>query len=196
MSVGEVVAKVLRDASFYASSGGGATLSGGEPFAQPDFAREVLLALREAGVRTAVETTAHARWEDIERCLPLLDHVMVDLKHADDAAHRRWTGVGLETIRRNQKNILANHADALVRIPVVPGFNTDDAAIAAFAAFIGETGATRVELLPYHSFGEGKYRLLGLPYPGADIDADAASADAERLRERLAATGAAVQIGE
>ena len=188
MAVDEVVGTVARDRLFHVVSGGGVTLSGGEPFAQAAFVRELLVRFEQEGVLTAAETSGAANWADIEPCLPLLDEIFVDLKHTDSARHAEWTGVGLETMLPNIEKILRLHPRATLRIPVVPGFNTDGEAAAGFADFAIRLGA-EVELLPYHAFGEGKYRSLGRAYPGAGIDAGSAGADADRLADFLRGRG-------
>ena len=195
MTAAEVVAEVEKDRAFYASSGGGATVSGGEPFGQPDFLFEVLSALKAVGVTTAVESTVHAEWRDIERCLPVIDHFLLDVKHTDSVVHEEWTGVGLGTILRNVRAVLHRHRDVLPRIPVIPGFNTDPDAAEGFADFFAEAGVKRVELLPYHILGEGKYGMLGREYPGGGIQGGDAFTDAERLRDFLRGRGVQAEIG-
>ena len=185
MTAGEVVSEVMKDADVYRSSGGGATVSGGEPFSQPDFLYEILTMLHAAGIHTAVETSAAARWEDIERCLPFLSMVLCDVKHADAAVLREWTGAEWEHIKKNIASILSYHGNVLIRIPVIPAFNTDDESFAKIAGFFHEMGVTQTELLPYHVLGEGKFQMLGRPYPGAAINADNAYADTLRLKDYL-----------
>ena len=186
MSAAGVLAEALKDADVFASSGGGVTVSGGEPFMQPDFLYELLTGFQAAGIHTAVETSAAARREDIERCLPLLSLVLCDLKHTDAALLKEWTGAEWKHIEKNITAILARHANVRMRIPVIPGFNTDEKSFIGFAAFFQRTGVNRVELLPYHFLGEGKYAMLGKPYAGESIDGSRAHADSLRLAEYLA----------
>lgn len=193
MTAAAVLREVEKDRAFHEKSGGGVTFSGGEPFSQPAFLLELLSLCREAGLHTAVETTAHADFSHIEKALPLLDAVLVDVKHTDDAVHSAWTGVGVGLIQRNIAAMARRHPRMCVRIPVIPGFNTGPEAAAGFAAFLKELG-TGAELLPYHMYGEGKYRMLGRDYPGADIGGDA-GAEASRLRDILAAHGVEARIG-
>jgi len=171
MTVDEIVAAALRDSVFYAHSGGGLTVSGGEPLAQPDFLLELLGAAKDAALNTAMETTLHADWAVVERCLPFLDHVFFDVKHPDSALHAAGAGVGLEKILPNAGRLCRVHPDPHPRIPVIPGYNTSEKAMEGFAELIAGFGRP-VELLPYHALGEGKYSLLGKPYPGDDIPAD------------------------
>lgn len=181
MSAAEVVREVVRDREFYERSAGGVTVSGGEPFLQADFLNDLLLAIKDAGVSTAVETTAHADWRDMERCLPLLDCVLVDVKHADSASHAAWTGVELATILSNVRRLCEIHPDVRIRIPVIPGFNSDETSLGQLATLVEELGRG-VELLSYHVLGEGKYGMLNRRYPGAVIPAsDAAEATKRAL---------------
>lgn len=188
MSAEEVIRIAVRDREFYDRSGGGVTVSGGEPFAQADFLRELLASARNAGLSTAVETTAYANWESIESCLALLDCVLVDVKHVDSARHATWTGVDSERITANVRRICASHHDVRIRIPVVPGFNTDDDSFAMLTDFIRELGCG-AELLPYHALGEGKYALLDCAYPGKGIAAGEAAEAVERLLAFMAKRG-------
>ena len=162
ISAEEVTEKVLRDRAFYETSGGGVTLTGGEPLSQPDFAREILERCRDSGVNTAIETSGYAPWETLERLLPLLDHVYYDIKGIDPALHKRNTGVSNERILTNAERLKASGADVTFRMPYIPGFN--DGELAAVKAF---AGGFPLQLMPYHATGEGKYAALGRPYPAA-----------------------------
>ena len=194
MTAAEVLAEVMKDADVYKSSGGGVTISGGEPFSQADFLRELLTGFKAAGIHTAVETSAAGRQEDIERCLPLVSMLLCDVKHTDAALLEEWTGAKWGSIRKNIAAIVSGHPHVLLRIPVIPGFNTDEKSFRGFAAFFREMGITRVELLPYHFLGEGKYEMLGRPYPGAAIDGAQAHAGSLRLAAYLESQGIRAEI--
>lgn len=165
-TAGEIVAEVLRDQPFY-SGGGGITLTGGEPTAQPAFAEALLRLARQAGLSTAIETCGHTRWKVFERLLPYLDLVLFDLKHMDPEAHRRATGVDNEVILANLRHLAEVGAPVQVRVPLIPGVNADAENLAAVASFVaGLPGlARRVSLLPYHTLGWNKYASLGRPSP-------------------------------
>ena len=194
MTAAEAVREAARDKAVYAASGGGVTLSGGEPLAQAGFLLELLSRLKKEGMRTALETSGQGEWDDIEACLPLLDEIFVDLKHTDSAVHEEWTGVGLERILPQAEEILRRRPDARLRIPVVPGFNTGDDAFAGFVRFASRLSA-KTELLPCHRLGEGKYRLLGRDFPGEKIETDTAEAEAGRLAALLRAGGVEARMG-
>ncbi len=167
--VDDVVRICLQDRPFYEESGGGVTLSGGEPLVQHKFATSLLRALRAEGVHTAIETTGYVANAIFTKAVRECDLVIIDVKHHDKARHKRWTGVAnglplenLATLRRLGKPLW-------VRIPVIPGVNDslDDAA--AFAAHLKANGIAQVQLLPFHQMGERKYELLGWSYDFQDV---------------------------
>lgn len=158
----DVLQTVLRDRAFYETSGGGVTLTGGEPLAQPDFAGELLEICRANGLRTAMETSGHAPWETLSRLLPLLDLVYFDIKGIDPVLHEKNTGVSNGRILDNAGRLKAAGANVIFRMPYIPGFN--DGELEAVRAFAGEFP---LQLMPYHATGEGKYAALGRAYPAA-----------------------------
>lgn len=165
MRVAEVMQELRKDAIHYRRSGGGVTLSGGEPLLQAAFAKQLLMACHEQGWNTAMETTGCAPREVIREVIPHVDHLLMDLKSIDPAVHQAHTGVDNRLILENAL-IAAALTRAVVRVPVVPGVNDSPAAITAIARFAKlMPGVDTVHLLPYHSFGENKYRLLGRTCP-------------------------------
>lgn len=185
MTVWGVIQEAQRDAINYRRSGGGVTLSGGEPLGQPDFAVELLKACKEKGWTTAMETTGFASREVVERVIPLVDYALVDIKAIDPARHLEQTGVPNRQTLENAIRI-SHLTSTVVRIPVVPGLNAeagDIAAIARFARLMKDVGT--IHLLPYHTFGENKYALLGRPYPMGD--------EAPLPKERVEALKAVVE---
>ena len=165
MSVEEVLASVLRDAPFYRRSGGGVTLSGGEPTYQPDFSMALLSDFKRHGLDTAIETCGHADTRTFMSVVEAADHVFFDVKHLDRARHIELTGVPNELILDNLRALMHIHPDVTVRYPLVPGCNdrTDD--LRSFAQYLLRLPRMPlVEFVPYHRYGEHKYRLLGRPY--------------------------------
>ena len=157
---------VLRDRTFYARSGGGLTLSGGEPLAQPAFAREILYRCHAQGIHTALDTTACAAWSTLAGLLPYTDLVLLDIKAFDPDRHRRLTGVSNEIILANAVALAESNVDLVVRVPIIPGQNDDEEDLRAVAHFLsGLPGLKRVELLPYNRMAQAKYSRLGLDYP-------------------------------
>jgi pyruvate formate lyase activating enzyme len=160
---GALVETLLRDREFYARSGGGVTLSGGEPLLQRAFSLEVLRGCRQEGLHTAIETAAFCPWEDLGELLPWLNLVILDVKLMDDAQHRICTGVSNTPILENARRLAAGPTSLLVRTPIVPGVNDNPEAIAAVAAFIRDfPNLVCYELMPFHRLAEGKYRSLGV----------------------------------
>ena len=203
MTVAEVLAEILKDRIFYDDSGGGVTVSGGEPFAQPEFLRDLLEACRAECIHTAVDTCGFASLEDLLSIAPLTDLFLYDLKILDDDVHRRFTGVSNAAILDNLKALSGEHSNIWIRVPVIPGFN-DDAyhldAIARFAASVD--GVRQVNLLPFHELGMHKNEHLGREDAQAPVSSASAapvsSATADCLKgaaDRCRAAGVPVHIG-
>lgn len=195
MSVAEVLEEVEKDRPFYQRSGGGVTLSGGEPLAQPEFAVDLLKACKASGVHTAVETCGQASWRNLARALPYIDLVLYDLKLIDPGRHKAFTGAGNATILGNARRLAREGVPMVVRIPVVPGYTDDEANLRAVATFAAELGnVLRVDLVPYHQLGLKKYEELGLSYSLVDLSPPQA-ADLERPRRVLESAGLRCRIG-
>ena len=166
MAVEEVLAEVVKDRAFYATSGGGMTLSGGEPMYQADFTRGLLQAAKAEGLHTALDTSGYARWELYEQVLPYVDLVLFDLKHTSATRHQVGAGVDNALILENLRRLAASGVEILVRVPTVPGFNASAEEIGAMARLLASLPrAVPMELLPYHRLGEGKYASLGQEAP-------------------------------
>ncbi len=186
----EVFDKVRRDKPFYDSSGGGVTVSGGEPLTRIDFVEELFTLCREASIRTCAETCGCVSGETIRRAAAVTDLFYFDLKLMDPAAHRRWTGQGNETILRNARFLAESGASILFRQPLIPGVNDGEENIAATAAFIRSLGREDLglQLIAYHRLGTSKYAALDIPYTLEDLPAMAPEA-ADAVRDRYAALG-------
>jgi pyruvate formate lyase activating enzyme len=167
MTVEEVLDEVEKDASFYRSTGGGMTLSGGECQLQPDFAAALLAGAHERGINTAIETAFNVPWSFCEKVLPHVDTVLHDHKLTIPERHKKWTGVSNERILANFKRAYETfpNTDFIARTPLIPGVNADEEHIRAVLAFIRPyKNVIDYELLPYHRFGLGKYESLGVVY--------------------------------
>lgn len=167
VTVDDVLQAVEEDGVFYARSGGGVTLSGGEPLAQPAFVTVLLAAARGRGLHTAIETSGLCRWSVLAAVAPLVDEVLYDVKCIDERTHLLATGVSNRRILDNFRRLRRHfpHLPVTVRTPVIPGVNDSEAVVQAIAEFVeGAGGAERYELLSYHRFGEGKYVQLGQHY--------------------------------
>lgn len=155
--------EIVKDKSFYESSGGGVTFSGGESMLQADFLCEIVKLCKENGIHTAVDTAGHVPWESFERVMPYTDVFLYDVKAYTDELHREGTGVSNRLILNNLTKLSkCFKGDIFVRIPVIPGFNGTDDEIGKIAAFVKGLGITNVELMPYHRMGEHKYDALGM----------------------------------
>lgn len=168
MTVDDIIRVVEEDGVFYNRSGGGLTLSGGEPLDQADFSLNVLKSAKNRGIRTAVETSGLACWENIEAVCRHTDQVFFDIKTLDKERHISETGVDNTLILENFKKLCLHFPDIpiTVRTPVIPGFNDSPGAIESIWNFLtGISPKIEYELLPYHRFGESKYRYLGIDYP-------------------------------
>ncbi len=161
----EIMEIVMKDEPFYAESGGGITLTGGEVLAQPVFAGELLTLAKSKGIHTAMETTCYGPKDKFIGLLRNLDLLLCDIKHWNSDKHEAFTGVPLGLIQDNIR-AAANYPTLQVigRVPVIPGFNYTPHDAARLSETILQLGISKVHLLRYHSFGEGKYELLGRKY--------------------------------
>ena len=169
VTVDELLREVERDMLFYRASGGGVTVSGGEPLLQAAFVAEFLAACRQQGIHTAIETCGYAPWEDFAQVLAYTDLTLFDVKHPDAEAHRRLTGVGNEVIMANLRRAAATHARIILRMPLIPEYNADADTVRAVARLARTLGISELHLIPYHGLGEAKYRSLGREYALADL---------------------------
>ncbi|MBQ3817084.1 MAG: glycyl-radical enzyme activating protein [Clostridia bacterium] len=197
ITVRELLAELEKDRIYYDRSDGGITLSGGEPMAQPEFAEALLRACHSVGFNTAIETTACAKREVVERLIPHIDHVMMDIKHINSAKHLEFTNQPNEQILSNAKWIAENASHFVIRVPVIPTFNDTPQEIADIARFAASlTGVKELHLLPYHRLGQDKYKGLGREYLLSDILPLSASKIAElKASAERAAGNLRVQIG-
>ena len=194
-TAGAVMAEVLRDRPFYADRGG-LTLTGGEPTMQPDFAEALLRLAKAETISTALETCSHARWPVWERLWPHLDHILFDVKHIDANVHRTFTGVGNELILANLRRLVALAAPVTIRVPLIPGFNAAPESLRAIAEFVLSLNSaiTSLDLLPYHTFGKGKYTALNRAYPW-EAQHRFTDGEIERFKKEIEAYGLTVSIG-
>ncbi len=161
MTPEEVLAKILPDRPFFRKRGG-VTLTGGEPLAQPDFARALAQAAKAADVHVALDTSGHAPWETLTRFLPTVDLFLYDFKAADPTRHKELTGVDNALILANLERLNAAGAHVFLRCPLVPGVNDDAAHLASIADWAERLPCIEeVTLEPYHPVGLEKYKKFG-----------------------------------
>jgi pyruvate formate lyase activating enzyme len=190
MTVDEVFDKVRRDRMFYEASGGGLTVSGGDPLLHPRFVRALFERCRGEGIHTCVETSGYAAWSAFERVLPATDLILYDLKIIDEEAHGRYTGRSNKRILANARRIDESGVETLFRLPLVPGINDSDKNLADTACFLQSLGprARHLQLMPYHDYGRGKYDSLDRAYIPTDVVAPTAER-LEQIRKELAERG-------
>lgn len=171
MTADEVFKAVNRDKMFYQASGGGVTVSGGEPLLQPEFICDLFEKCRFAGIHTCIETSGYASESALRKVLPYTDYILYDLKHMNSEIHRHYTGKPNDLILSNAKIIATSGVEMLFRMPLIPGINDDLQNIKETAEFLHGAGnnSLRIELMPYHRLGKGKYEALDRQYLLSEI---------------------------
>lgn len=164
MTAQEVMDVVLKDKLFYEESGGGMTVSGGEPLQQTPFVIELARLAHENGIHVAAETTGFAEPEVFEKFMQSIDLLLMDVKHFDREAHHAGTGVYNDLILKNLRAAVAAGKHIIARIPVIPHFNTGIKTAIGLADLLVEVGVREVNLLPFHQLGENKYNQLNVGY--------------------------------
>jgi pyruvate formate lyase activating enzyme len=166
MSVDEVFDAVSRDSIFYQASGGGVTVSGGEPLLQHQFVRDLFDKCHQAGIHTCLETCGHVPESAFRQVLPYTDYVLYDIKHLNTSKHLQFTGKPNSRILKNAKLVAGSGVKVLFRMPLIPGINDDSQNIRETTDFLKGLGdiASNIELMPYHRLGKGKYASLDKPY--------------------------------
>ena len=171
VTVGEVMREIEKDIAFYDQSGGAITLSGGEPLMQPEFLLRLLDACATLDLHRTVDTTGYADSELILQVAQKTDLFLYDLKLMDAARHRNFTGVSNENILNNLKLLAQNKARIQVRVPIIPGINSDAENIDRTAAFVAALpGVEQVAILPFHNSARSKYGRLGMECVSSGIE--------------------------
>lgn len=173
LSIEECMKDIRKDIGYYERSGGGVTVSGGEPLLQGEFVTDLFKVCKEEGIHTCCETSLYVDWMVIEKILPYTDLIISDIKHMDSDVHKRYTGVHNERILDNLKRLAHVDKELILRIPVIPNINDDMKNMAATADFILNEMNGRVKTLQLLSFmrlGEEKYQSLGMPYKMVDVE--------------------------
>lgn len=173
MTVEEVMEEVLGDVDFYQNSGGGVTLSGGEPLVQWKFVLELLKECKKNDVHTCVETGMHCRKNVLDKILPYTDLIITDIKHMDSTQHKKLTGVNNRLILKNIIRTVERAVSLVIRIPIIPGCNNSEENIRATAEFIVnalDNLPRQVQLLPYRRWKRDRYRALDIENPIDNIE--------------------------
>lgn len=170
ISIEELLTEVRKDMVFYQHSGGGVTLSGGEPLLDIGFTRELLQVFKEDNINTGVCTCGNVPWASVEQVLPNVDFFLWDIKHMDAEKHRKLTGVSNKLILSNARAVSERGVPIYVRLPLIPGYNDSEENIRATCEFaLGLSSLVQFDLLPLHHLGKARYESLDRPYPIADI---------------------------
>lgn len=196
MTAAEVVAEVLKDGMFFRTSGGGLTLTGGEPSFQADFTTDILTLAKENGISLAIETCGIGTREFYQKAADLGTTFLFDLKCMDPTRHRKLTGADNAHILSNLRYLLDRRADVIVRLPMIPGCNDSDEDIASLCAFLLENRNRYrfAEIMPYHALGTAKSEKLGLSADYVHENAD--DAEISRWRSLFASHGIDVRVSE
>ena len=196
-SVEDILAILEKEKIFINQSNGGITFSGGEPLMQHEFLLEALKACKANGYHTTVDTSGYSSVESYRSVIPYTDLFLFDLKHLDDAIHRRLTGVPNITILDNFQLIVNSGKNVFVRIPVIPGYNDDPDHLERLKSFItsfNSASLKKINLLPYHKMGSSKYMRFNMPYILKEIEPPSKERMME-LKEFFSDTGIKVKIG-
>ena len=197
VDVDYIIKEIEKDILFYRNSGGGVTFGGGEPTLYPDFISAVSAACHNEGIPVAIETCGFTPWRNFEKILDNIDLVMFDVKHMDPKKHEELCGHSNQRILNNLKRLSQRpDIEVVVRVPIIPGLNDSKDNISNTIKFVASLRGNikRVELLPYHKFGESKYERLGRKYTikGLKIPSDEHMQSIKRTMEGY---GLNIQIG-
>ncbi len=195
-SVEEILDEVERDMPFYLNSGGGMTVTGGEPTAFPEFTLALLKGARERGIHTCLDTSGFCEWEVLDALRPYVDIFLYDIKCMSGKQHLLRTGVSNSPILANLTRLAEAGESIIVRIPVIPGFNDSVEHMEKAAEFLAGLGPSliQVDLLPFHNWCQDKYRWLGREWPYRDVESLAVS-EVDDLLDVMEEKGIVVTIG-
>ena len=162
ITVDEAMKMALSDRLFYHNSGGGVTVSGGEPLLQADFCAEFFERLHADGIHTAVDTCGNVPWEAFVKVIPYTDLFLYDFKEADNAKHREYTGHGNKLILKNLQRLDEAGCAIEIRMPLIPGLNDTDTDLNSAGEFLSRLKhLTGIRVLPYHGYAKNKYVAVG-----------------------------------
>lgn len=194
MTVEQVMAEIEKDEIFYYKSGGGVTISGGEPLFQAPFISKLLRACKERGLHTALDTCGYCSWSILSKVLKDIDVVLYDIKHMDSKAHKEATGRSNSIILRNVRKI-PKHVKVWLRIPLIPKYNDSQEKLKRVVELGKEIGVEKVSILPFNKFGEGKYRNMGKQFPMAEVR-PLSNEKIHEVKRYIESFGLKVSIGE
>jgi len=161
-SVDELFSEIKKDKIFFEESGGGVTFSGGEPLFQADFLQEISRLCKEAGIHTILDSCGYAPLKTIESILPNIDLILFDLKHTDPEKHFQYTGVPLSEVIESLKLMVEKSKKIIIRFPLIPKINDDVTVWEKIAQIMKENNLKEINILPYHSIANEKYKRLAM----------------------------------
>jgi pyruvate formate lyase activating enzyme len=196
MPASAIVERAERMKPFFAHSGGGVTLTGGEVTMQVEFAEAVLAGCRQLDIHTTIETCGACSWEQLARLLPHTDLVLYDLKIMDDVDHQRWTGASNRNILSNAKRLASSDVEVQIRVPLIPGITDTEDNLSDIFAFMRDAGLPSVALLTYNPSASAKYEWIDEPYALDDGAIEPQNAnEMEHIRQHAISSGLEAVIG-
>lgn len=193
-TIHELVDEVKKDIIFYETTGGGVTLSGGEPLSQGKFAIAFLKELKKSGIDTAIETTGMAPWEIIDELSDYVDTILWDFKIMDNEKSMQIMHGNAELMKTNFQKLMLKHKRVIPRIPLIPGYTLDTENINQIIAFLIQYPIREVHLLPFHQYGSSKYNALNKAYTLRELDPPT-SEEVSCVQNLFGAHGITVIIG-
>lgn len=193
-TVEEVFEEVTKDMAFYRKSGGGVTLSGGEPLLQKEFTLAILKRFKEGGIHTTLETTGVLESESFLEVLSHVDLLYMDFKHPNKEIHEKITGVSNEFTIKNMRLAKSSQKDVVIRIPVIPRFNYSVEVAKEYVTVLKDIGLENVHLLPFHQMGKGKWEAMGKDYTYG-TEKSLCDEDLEEIAKIFREAGFETQIG-
>lgn len=171
-TIKEILLEVKKDLVFYEESGGGVTISGGEPLFQFDFVLELLKRLKSLGIHTAIDTSGFVDANKLKQIAVYTDLFLFDLKQMNPEKHKKFTGVSNSTILSNLESIVNSDSSIVIRLPLIPGYNTDQNHLIQIADYLQKHSdkLKEIHLLPYHNWAKNKYKKLNLNYSLEKLD--------------------------
>ena len=193
MEIKEILDEVMSDQDFYRNSGGGVTVSGGEPLSQAGFVAKLLEASKREGLHTTLDTSGFAPWEKMEKVSRFVDLFLFDVKHLDTDEHKRMTGVENELILENLKKV-SKLKDVWLRLPLIADFDDSEEYVKRIILLGKDLGVKKISLLPYHEGGRSKSEQIGRPYPIPEAKAPS-DEHVQHLKELIEKEGIKASIG-
>jgi pyruvate formate lyase activating enzyme len=194
-SIDELITELVKDQVFYDVSEGGVTFSGGEPALQYKYVISVAQELKKKNIHVALDTSGNIPWDHIEELYDVVDLFLYDIKFMDNEKHMQYTGTSNELVLTNAKKLSALGAEIIIRLVILPGYNDSSQEIMDTLSFISQLDSVKqIDILPYHKYGVGKYRMLGRNFPLKDLKPPDRET-IERLKSKIESHGFRVSVG-